>query len=80
MDNELTYAEHVEAKKVEMMSEYDCEIKSLLRNIELTHSDVNEDGLLSDNFFNRNDVTKPKLKILKRLTDNIKNKINRLYR
>jgi len=51
MNNELTYIEHLDAKKEIMMSEYDCEIKSLLRNVELTHSDINKDGMLTDIFF-----------------------------
>ena len=53
---ELTYAEHIAGKRKVILEQYTDQINNSLRNIELNIGDI-EDGLLTDTFFNREDVS-----------------------
>ena len=71
---ELTYAEHIAGKRKVILEQYTDQINNSLRNIELKNEDI-EDGLLTDTFFNREDVSDIKKEILQLLTNKAKEEL-----
>jgi uncharacterized protein YutD len=47
-------------------------IQEILRNIDLNQGDMGEDGCLTDQFYDRDDISAEKKKILKNLTTMLK--------
>ena len=73
---ELTYAEHIAGKRKVILEQYTDQINNSLRNIELKVEDI-EDGLLTDTFFNREDVSDIKKEILQLLTNKAKEELTK---
>ena len=71
---ELTYAEHIAGKRKVILEQYTDQINNSLKNIELKNEDI-EDGLLTDTFFNREDVSDIKKEILQLLTNKAKEEL-----
>ena len=70
-ETELTYAEHLEGHK----KTYIKEINEILRNVELNIGDIEKD-ILTNQFFERKDISETKLSLLNKLTVHINNKLN----
>ena len=68
---ELTYAEHLNGHK----KTYIKEINEVLRNINLNIGDIEKD-ILTNQFFERKDISETKLVLLNKLTNQIINKLN----
>ena len=64
---ELTYEEHIKAKRDIIISQYTEQITQSLRNIKLNKEDI-KDGVLTPSFFNRTDISETKKTILTLLT------------
>ena len=73
---ELTYEEHLERKRKVILDQYRDQIDNSLRNIELKVEDI-EDGLLTDTFFNREDISDIKKEILQLLTNKAKEELTK---
>ena len=73
---ELTYEEHMKAKRDIIISQYTEQITQSLRNIELNKEDI-EDGILTSSFFNRTDISKTKKALLTLLTEKTEEELSK---
>ena len=73
---ELTYEEHIKAKRDIIISQYTEQITQSLGNIKLNKEDI-EDGILTPSFFNRTDVPETKKTILTLLTEKTEEELSK---
>lgn len=72
---ELTYEEHIAGKRKGILEQYTVQINISLRNIELNKDDIDHSGILTDTFFNRDDVSDIKKSILNAITKKAKEEL-----
>lgn len=78
MNSELTYQEHVNAKKRELINEYNDRVKTISRNISFQISDFCDQGFLSNSFFENSNLSPIKKSILRDITKQFKQKFEKI--
>ena len=76
--DELTYAEHVKAKRKALIHEYTSTVHKHIRNITLSKDDLSIDGFLSNHFFAKKDISDYKKLLLKDITVDYKKRYGKL--
>lgn len=75
VEDELTYGEVIAGRTTAAIEAYSSKIDGALRNITLAPGDITSVGILTDQFFNRQDISLEKSRFLSERTIAINKKI-----
>ena len=80
IDSELTYGEVMDSRKKRIIEDYRLEILSMIPHIVILDDEIDEDGVLTEQFFNNSSslTNKKTMNILLNRTKEIKQKLKDL--
>jgi len=67
-EEDLRYGEVIKARRKTTILKYNEKIHFILRNIILKEEDLDKEGILTNDFFNRTDINEQKLELLQQAT------------